>query len=81
MIAVIGIAAKEMIELRRHLVHAIAEIQLRHRQLVLIGKQDALCGCAVAWFHGVAKTSFRYVEGFILLVSFGGVSSGWQLRR
>ena len=54
--AVIGIAAEEVLELHDGFVQALAEVQLRHGELVLIGEQDAFGGGVIEWVH---KLSIR----------------------
>ena len=49
--AVIGIAAEEVLELHDGFVQALAEVQLRHGELVLIGEQDAFGGGVIEWVH------------------------------
>jgi hypothetical protein len=49
--AIIGITAKEMIELCRLFMHAHSVVELGHGKLVLIGKQYAFSHKAIGWFH------------------------------
>jgi hypothetical protein len=47
---------EEVLELHDGFVQALAEVQLRHGELILIGEEDTFGGCMIEWAH---KSSIR----------------------
>ncbi len=61
MLVVIRITPIEMVELHLQLVQTKAEIELRHRELILVGKKNPAHGGMVRERHGGCLYFFRAV--------------------